>query len=366
MSDPGLSTGLESEQAEARARQPNGHALIILWVTVGWWAARLAVYVTADVMRHAPRLGEMAAMRGLLALFGLALCFSIYRILQRLRHNALWVRALALVVAAPILAELFNWAAYFGFGYVYGNVFGPIDWSAAIRTNLEETWFLVSLGGLYLAIEYAASAKEEHRRASDYMRIAHAAKLRALHNQINPHFLFNSLNSISALIGEKRTQEADRMIDLLATFFRKTLAVDPSSDVRLEDEVGLQMGYLAIEQARYPDLAVELDIPNDLKDVPVPALLLQPIVENAVKHGIARSRPPARVAIRAKREGNHLLISIENHGAASAPVKTGTGIGLQNVRARLESRFGDPSALTTRAIPTGGYQAIMRLPMVAT
>ena len=122
-------------------------------------------------------------------------------------------------------------------------------------------------------------------------REAQEAQLRALRYQINPHFLFNTLNSLSSLILSKQTDTAERMLMNLSTFFRATLSADPTADVSLDEEIKLQRLYLDIEQIRFPDrLSVEVDVPDALLAARVPVLILQPIVENAVKYGVAKSK----------------------------------------------------------------------------
>ena len=130
-------------------------------------------------------------------------------------------------------------------------------------------------------------------------RLLLQTRLDALQSQINPHFLFNTLNSLSSLILSKKTDTAERMLMNLSTFFRATLSADPTADVSLDEEIRLQRLYLDIEQIRFPDrLHVEIDVPDTLQTARVPVLILQPIVENAVKYGVAKSRKPVTVRIR--------------------------------------------------------------------
>src|SRR4028118_477353 len=141
------------------------------------------------------------------------------------------------------------------------------------------------------ARSYPPQLRAADRRAAVLEREAQDAQLRALRYQINPHFLFNTLNSLSSLVLTQRTDTAERMIMNLSTFFRTTLSADPTADVSLEEEIKLQRLYLDIEQIRFPDrLRVEVDVPEPLLAARVPVLLLQPVVENAVKYGVARSR----------------------------------------------------------------------------
>ena len=185
------------------------------------------------------------------------------------------------------------------------------------------TWyfFFAAWASFYVAMSAANQLRTAERRASEFERAAQSAQLRALRYQVNPHFLFNTLNSLSSLIMSRREDEAERMILSLSNFFRSTLAVDPTSDVSLAEEIRFQMLYLDIEKARFPDrLRVETDVPADLLDVRMPALLLQPIIENAIKYGVARARQAVTLSIRARQEDGRLTVTVENNGASEDQV----------------------------------------------
>ncbi len=342
-----------------------GAARAILWLTLIYWGTNVAIFSLADALQTEPTpLVETAAMRVALALFGIGLCFLIQLALRRLERRALWKRVLLLLVLVPVCAEVYAWASYFGLAWVAGeSVVFPVKWSTALIVMTRWSWFFIGWAGLCMAVEYAFDAREEEVRASRFQALAQTAKLHALHNQLNPHFLFNSLNSISALIVDRRVDDADRMVDLLASYLRKTLAADPSADVRLSDEIALQLEYLAIERARYPDLVIDVDVPSELESAALPALLLQPLVENAVKHGAARSAAPATIAIRARREGEYVVIAVENSGGGEGAPALGAGIGLRNVSERLRHRFGDRQQLSVGPLPQGGYAAVVRAPL---
>ena len=147
------------------------------------------------------------------------------------------------------------------------------------------------------------------------------AQLRALRYQINPHFLFNTLNSLSTLVLKQRTEEAERMILNLSNFFRTSLTSDPAADVALSDEIGMQRLYLDIEKIRFPDrLSVAVDVPADLEDARVPGMILQPLVENAIKHGVAKSSRPVTVTIRARANGGSFHLTVEDDADGGFPL----------------------------------------------
>src|SRR6185295_11472856 len=173
----------------------------------------------------------------------------------------------------------------------------------------------------------------------------------------NPHFLFNTLNSISSLVGEERNADAETMLLNLATFVRSTLTEEPTGTISLREEIELQRLYLAIEQARFGDrLKVEIDLPLQLTGVQVPALILQPLVENAIHHGVAQSEAPITIRIAAADRGDRVTLVVEDDGKAGPIVGgNGAGLGLANVEARLHAHYDGLASLAAAPRPEGGY-----------
>jgi len=166
------------------------------------------------------------------------------------------------------------------------------------------------------------------------------AQLQALKMQIHPHFLFNTLNSIAALL-HKDVEAADRMIARLGDFLRLTLNSSNAQIVDFEEELKFLKCYLDIEHIRFQDrLTVEMDIDPDALTAMVPNLILQPIVENALRHGVARQTDPGHITIRARREGERLIVRVDDNGPGLKVKSNGSGIGISNTRARLEQVYG--------------------------
>jgi signal transduction histidine kinase len=230
------------------------------------------------------------------------------------------------------------------------------------------TWyfFFAAWASFYLAMSSAGQLRSAERRASRAERDAQAAQLKALRYQVNPHFLFNTLNSLSSLVMARREEEAETMIVNLSTFFRSSLAIDPTADITLAQEIDFQRLYLDIEKVRFPNrLQVRSDIPAGLGSARVPPLILQPLVENAIKHGVARSAQPVTVAIIAREVDSRLVIEVENDGGAPAgdAAADGTGVGLANVCERLAARFGRGAECLHAPLPDGGYRVTIAMPL---
>ncbi len=227
-------------------------------------------------------------------------------------------------------------------------------------------FFFIAWAALYLALCYAAEAQMLERRTAQLRGAAQAAELRALRYQVNPHFLFNTLNSLSSLVMTGKREEAERMILNLSNFFRTSLSGDPTEDVPLSAEIQLQRLYLDIEGVRFPDrLLVKVDLPERLRNACVPGLLLQPLVENAVKYGVARSRRPVTIRLAALEDSGGLVLTVENDGEPGGvrAEEQGTGVGLANVRDRLAARFGDRASCRWGPLPGGGFRVTLTMPI---
>jgi hypothetical protein len=335
----------------------------ILWLTLIYWVVNFALLTLGTELGGRGHLMLLIPIRIGEMVIGLGFCFGIHLLLRRLRSTR--KRLIVLAVVAPIAAELFAWACFFAESTIYADLnLGNFTWSAAVRTILQWTWFFLGWAGVYLAVSYSFDVREEQQRTAELRERAHAAQLRALHSQINPHFLFNSLNSVSALILDRRIEEADAMVAKLATFLRLGLSADPAHKIPLSTEVRLQQTYLEIEQLRYPDLQICIDVADRLLDARVPALILQPIIENAVKYGVANHLPPAIISLRAWQNGPDVHIQVSNSSNGSTSVRPGAGIGQANVRQRLRLIYGeDRTSLEAHAMPEGQYRVELTFPL---
>lgn len=195
-----------------------------------------------------------------------------------------------------------------------------------------------------LFVSYQRSQTAE-RRALELQVLARDAELRSLKAQLDPHFLFNSLNSVSALVGSDPSA-ARRMCLLLAGFFRKSLGLGTREAISLSEELFLAETYLAIEEVRFGRrLQVAIEVAEDTLTLAVPPLVLQPLVENAVHHGIAQLIDGGTVRVGARRLGSQLALSVENPCDVDHPGPRGTGLGLANVRGRVTALFGAEGAV---------------------
>ncbi|TNE33686.1 MAG: sensor histidine kinase [Alphaproteobacteria bacterium] len=242
---------------------------------------------------------------------------------------------------------------------------GPFGAYAALTELAFSRYFMMlAWASLYFALVAVSHVRVAERREQEFRNAAKAAELRSLRYQVNPHFLFNTLNSLSALVMTGKAERAERMIQTISRFYRHSLADEPTSDVRLDDEFDLQRLYLDIEAVRFPDrLRTDLDLPPELADARVPGMILQPLIENSVKYAVSPLNRPVTITVSAREEFDRLVITVSDDGPGAPEGNSpGFGIGLANVRDRLEARFGQDVVLTSGPEP-GGYKSEIRIPL---
>jgi two-component system LytT family sensor kinase len=232
---------------------------------------------------------------------------------------------------------------------------------SVVAVWLSTTWATGAWIGLYARITGRWRQKERETRLQLALR---EAELRALEAQINPHFLFNCLNSIRALVVENPPQAQD-MITRLANILRYNLHRDRSHTVPLASELEAVSDYLALESVRFEDrLRVKFAIDDDTRQVPIPPMLLQTLIENAVKHGIAPIPGGGELLIRATLRQDSMKVEVENTGQLRAPEPVGTGLGLSNVQERLRVLYGDRRASLQLEQRDGRVAATLVIPRV--
>jgi two-component system sensor histidine kinase AlgZ len=217
---------------------------------------------------------------------------------------------------------------------------------------------MLAVLGHYLVGAFQRSLDAE-RRALELQVLAREAELKSLRAQLDPHFLFNSLNSVAALIGQNPAA-ARQMCFLMAQFFRKSLTLARERAIPLAEEITLVETFLAIERVRFGErLRTKFDVAEDVRDVAVPPLVLQPLVENAVHHGVAHMLEGGEVCVSARRREGLVEIVVENPCDPDRPPSRGTGVGLSNVRARIETLAGTRASVDVDARETSFRVSIL-------
>lgn len=221
--------------------------------------------------------------------------------------------------------------------------------------------------GLYEGILYYFKYQESLRRQSQLEAKLAKSQLQALKMQLHPHFLFNTLHTISSMI-RIDPEAADLMVVRLSEFLRLSLASEALQEVSLEQELRFIRRYLEIERIRFAErLQVDYDVEDSTLSASVPNLILQPLVENAIRHGVSRTLHRGRIAIKARRRGETLVLSVTDNGAGlSNPAPGREGVGLSNTRARLQQLYGQAQELKVTNRDEGGVEAVLSFPLHAT
>lgn len=326
----------------------------LLMVYLGAWVP-LAALLTA-LLAFAVHLSwrDASALALPLAAVAAFLCLAAwYPARAAPRDGAAWPR-LALTLG---LAALLSSALWLVLGSAWAFLLGRAPSFAGVPARFVEAVPLLFVVGVLLFLLAIAvhsllgafeTARLAERRALAAQVHAREAELRVLKAQLDPHFLFNSLNSVNALVGSD-PPAARRMCLLLAGFLRKSLSLGAQELIPLAEELYLAETYLAIEQVRFGDrLRIETRIAEDTLSLAVPPLLLQPLLENAIRHGIAHRLEGGVVRIEARRRGSQVELEVSNPCDADRPPSAGTGVGLANARGRLEAMFAHQAALAAR------------------
>lgn len=354
--------------------QERWHTLQIVYVL---WLITATLFVIPYLVRAGRFMPGTVISHYLIALIGMALSLPLLAWVSGLtrkksRWRAFWSAVLGVFVTSSCLATIdisvFDWI-----GDRFGEDFGPPEdyWGRwwmnfAIfysQMALVATVFW-TLESLSLSRRRALELERSKTAAANAQNAAIEARLSALRYQLNPHFLFNTLNSISSLIVTNRNRDAEAMLERVSDFLRVTISSAPEEQETLECEIEAVESYLAIESIRFGDrMKMEIVCPPSLILASFPTFLLQPLVENAVKYGVAASDREVTIRIVAYRDDDQLIVSVEDNGTAVHSTSHGTGIGLRNVSERLVTLYG-PDARLDALRTSDGFIAKVTLPLV--
>jgi len=349
---------------------------IALWVTGGMWLFCASAFFVSLSLAKGSLLSAPASLWVVaITLTGLGVSLGLYglvRVMAERRAEVRWI-VLVLAVLAATMGQSFvdgvlNEAFARAFDRPPGVWFNRQDFAV-------NCLIYIGLYGFYVAalelISITARAAEHARRsalfalqAAEAREQAREAQLQMLRFQLNPHFLFNTLNSISSLVVGGQPEAAESMISRLCQFMRASLKPAEDDLLPLGHELATMEAYIEIESTRFSDaLDIEIECPPDLEDALVPGLILQPLVENAIKYALTPSEGRSRMRVIIQAADERLEVSVVDEGAGHAPdPEAGVGIGLENIRRRLTVIYGDAAWLEAGAAGTG-FHARICLPL---
>ena len=285
-------------------------------------------------------------------------------------HGGRWKTGVAvhLVVSLTFIFLLDLGYAWHASNVLPGQAQAPTLLSGAFRLFIVWVmsdgllyWTVLSIG---YAVDHYARFRERELAASQLETQLLQADLRTLRMQLHPHFLFNALHTIAALVRTGDQKNAVRVTAGLGSLLRRMLDEARDQEVPLQQELDFIRSYLEIEQLRFPDrLTVKIDAAPDLLDAPVPQFILQPLVENAIRHGIAPHRSAGNVAISAEAMGPRLRLAVRDDGTGLSRRNPTPGVGLTNTRARLSGLYGGESSLELNDLAEGGLEAVVSIPL---
>jgi two-component system LytT family sensor kinase len=275
------------------------------------------------------------------------------------RFKGAVVHACASIVFSLAYMILRAWVGMWQSGGNFVDAFHPL----LVKTpffNVVIYWLIVTVS---IAFDYYRKYHERELSAAELEKQLAQARLQALQMQLNPHFLFNSLHSISALMHED-VERADGMIARLSDLLRAALDSSETQEVTLREELDLLKRYLAIEKIRFGDrLNVDVAAPAEVLEAQVPNLILQPLVENAVRHGIEPRAKAGRIELRAQQANGALVLEVSDNGPGLPPSQPmSEGVGLSNTRTRLRTLYGEAHGFELRQSPEGGLLVRLRIP----
>jgi signal transduction histidine kinase len=324
------------------------------------------------VLSHVDDPGRAFVGKMIFAITGGTLTLGLRPLYRRLHERGVSVPKLVITSAVCAYALTVVWSiAHKGsvnllWQWVDGKALALPPFSWLISGTLFYTFIPMAWSVLYIGIKYYQDVQTERERALAAEGLAHEARLRALRYQINPHFLFNTLNAISTLVVEHKNRDAERMIARLSDFLRLTLECDGTPEVPLAEEMAFVRQYLDIQQIRFGDrLTVTNDVDAETLSARVPPLILQPLVENAVRHAIMPRETGGHLTLEARRVDDrlHLRVADDGPGPPDADaLAQSSGVGLANVQQRLETLYSDDHRFQLDRADGGGCVVSIALP----
>lgn len=335
----------------------------ILLMATAYWGLE---FIIASLLFWTVGVDPVRSAAGKLSLiaFNILVTSIVTWIILTMRAQSFPVRALVALLLSVFCAPLYAMCdtllqlLYYRTGEVHFDLIN-FGYTTTYGLSLYFAWSC-----LILSLSFLRQMRESERALALVREEALSAQMRALRYQVNPHFLFNTLNSIAGLIEEGAAGRARTMALSLSGFLRTTLEMDPLADVPLSAELAMQRDYLEIEHERFPDrLRFHFEIEPGCEAALVPNLILQPLIENAIKHGLSRSSREMTLLVRAERLDGALQLFVENDVPdADGALLDGMGIGLGNVESRLKSRFGGLASVSAGRMALARFQVAIIMP----
>lgn len=275
--------------------------------------------------------------------------------------------ALVVIFSSYFTGVLWQIVKNINYWEIYKHGYEPEFWYMYTQNTLGSFYIILSWSGLYFGSKYYQMLQVAKQNVLKANAVAHQAQLKMLRYQLNPHFLFNTLNAISTLILVEENKTANSMVTKLSEFLRYSLDKDPMKKVTLESEIQALQLYLAIEQVRFEDrLHLNFQINDNCQQALVPSMILQPLAENAIKHAIAVQEQGGSITISINRFADDLLIEVADNGPGADIINGNlhreSGVGLVNTRERLQALYNEKFSLVVSHNQPSGVKVNIRMP----
>jgi two-component sensor histidine kinase len=350
---------------------------------LGGWAAwgLIGKYLYTATMFGDDVAPGYAAYVAVITVCGMIICLPLRYLYRFFWERAIWIQSLGLLGGSALAGYLWiKLRSYIYMGWIenpsdmaaytekLGEAAADIYWKMSfVESYVGAIITILTWSALYFAIKSYRVFQDVREGALRSAAMAHEAQLKMLRYQLNPHFLFNTLNAISTLILEQNTELANRMVTKLSNFLRYSLDNDPMQKITLEQELQALQLYLDIEKVRFEDrLSLKVDIEDAAREALIPSLLLQPLVENAIKYGIARAEGGGHLKISARVFASDLLMEVSDDGPGCELVNNdipdAKGVGLRNTRERLATLYGSEHSIKLSETEPHGLTICIRIP----
>jgi two-component sensor histidine kinase len=355
----------------------------LFWILhVGGWAAWgiFGKYLYTATMLGDDVVPGYAAYVAVITICGMIIALPLRYVYHFFWNRAIWIQSIGLLGGSALAGYLWiKIRSYFYMGWIenpeemasYSEKLGEaaeIYWKMSfVESYVGSITTMLTWSALYFAIKSYRVFQDVRESALKSAAMAHEAQLKMLRYQLNPHFLFNTLNAISTLVLEQNTELANRMVTKLSSFLRYSLDNDPLQKISLDQELQALQLYLDIEKVRFEErLSLEVDIEDAARDALIPSLLLQPLIENAIKYGIARAEGGGHLKISAKVFAGDLLMEVSDDGPGCELVNNAIpdakGVGLRNTRERLATLYGSEHSIKLSQTDPHGLTICIRIP----
>jgi len=331
-------------------------------MTLALWTLAFVLLTGRSLMAEGP-FWEQMLPRFLTCTMGALLCGVLAFALRPTARLGLATQLSISVVASLVTGVVYSVLAELVFDQFFPMTnSSPLIYAVVSRAQLN-LWLFLTWSTAYLALVWAERSRHNELRLVQAQALAADAQNRMLRYQINPHFLFNTLNALHSLMLDAKIAKAKQVVLSLADFLRYSLVRSPDEQVTLREEVEAQSAYLRIEEARFGRrLKTRLSVDPDVVDCTLPSMILQPLVENAVKYAVAPSAQPITLEIAARLVDGRVEIEVRDDGLGASYEAHGLGVGLENVRRRLDLAYGSEAEFACGPRPEGGYAVRLRIP----